>query len=52
MNNEGLRTIPECIANMSNIYFLNVDKCPNLVIPNTIRENWNQVDDGLWENEE
>jgi hypothetical protein len=52
MNNEGLRTIPECIANMSNIYFLNVDKCPNLVIPNSIRENWNQVDEGLWENEE
>lgn len=52
MNNPELRTIPECLANMPNIYFMNIDGSPNVQLPEVFRQKWNMIDEGLWENEQ
>lgn len=50
-NNPQLVSIPECIATMPNIYFLNLEFSPNVKLPESIRQNWNMIDEGLWEND-
>lgn len=52
MNNPELTSIPECLGNMPNIYFMNIDGSPNIKLPNVFREKWNMIDEGLWENEQ
>lgn len=38
MNNPELTSIPECLGNMPNIYFMNIDGSPNIKLPNVFRE--------------
>lgn len=52
MNNPQLTTLPECLGNMPNIYFMNIDGSPNIKLPDVFREKWNMIDEGLWENEQ
>ena len=52
MNNPELTSIPECIGNMPNIYFINIDGSPNVKMPEVFRQKWNMIDEGLWENEQ
>jgi len=32
-NNEQLKSIPECVVNLPNFTFLNVNGCPNVQVP-------------------
>lgn len=52
MNNPELTSIPECLGNMPNIYFMNIDGSPNIEMPEVFRQKWNMIDEGLWENEQ
>jgi hypothetical protein len=36
-NNSQLKTIPECIMNLPNLTFVNVNKCPNIKIPESLQ---------------
>ena len=42
-NNKELRTIPSCIANLPNLTFLNVARCPNIQLPEEL-EQYNSGD--------
>jgi hypothetical protein len=37
-NNEELKSIPECVANLPNFTFLNVNGCPNVQVPKRLEE--------------
>lgn len=50
MNNTQLTTIPDCIAFMDRLYFVNVDGSTNLKMPSAFQERWDQIDEGMWEN--
>jgi Leucine-rich repeat (LRR) protein len=52
MNNPQLTSIPECLASMESIYFMNIDGSPNIKLPEIFHQKWNMIDDGLWENEQ
>jgi hypothetical protein len=48
-NNPGLRTIPDCIADLPDLLFLNAKESDNLEIPRGIVDRGTQWDTGLWE---
>jgi hypothetical protein len=52
MNNPQLTSIPECLGEMPNIYFVNIDGSPNIKMPEIFNQKWNMIDEGLWENEQ
>ena len=37
-NNPQLRSIPECIVNLPNLTFVNLNKCPNVKVPKALEE--------------
>jgi hypothetical protein len=48
-NNPGLKTIPDCIADLPDLLFLNAKESDNLEIPRGIVDRGTQWDTGLWE---
>lgn len=49
MKNQDLRTIPDCIANLPDLLFINAKECNNLEMPRSIQERGSEWDTGLWE---
>ena len=47
--NENLSTIPDCVAFLPDLLFINVQGCTNLEMPNTIKERGSEWAPGLWE---
>ena len=37
-NNKELKTLPECIMNLPNLSFVNVSRCPNLKVPESLEQ--------------
>jgi len=48
-NNEQLTSIPECIADLPSIIFLNVRGSSNLVIPDSFKEKGTDYGNGMWD---
>ena len=49
MNNEKLTEIPDCIADLPNLYFLNLKGSPNVRIPEKIKEKGTDMGGGMWD---
>ena len=47
--NPELRTIPDCIADLPDLLFINVKESDNLEIPQGIADRGVEWDSGLWE---
>jgi len=47
MRNPELTTIPECIANLPRLMFLNLKDSPNVKIPNSILEKGEELQPGM-----
>ena len=48
-NNEKLTTIPDCIADLPKLYFLNCKGSNNLVIPEKIKQVGHEMGDNMWD---
>lgn len=52
MNNPKLTSIPECISELPNLFFLNIKGSDNLVIPDSIKEKGTDIGGGMWDLQE
>jgi hypothetical protein len=52
INNPGLKTVPECIVNLPNIYFLNLKGSNNVEVPEAIKEKGTDMGGGMWDLED
>lgn len=48
VNNENLKTIPECVVDLPNLAFINLKGSTNVQIPKSIEENGENMGIGLW----
>jgi hypothetical protein len=48
-NNTQLNSIPECISNLPSLLFLNLRGCPNVEVPQSIREKGTDMGGGMWD---
>jgi len=48
-NNPKLRTVPGCIVNLPELVFLNAKECPNLDVPQEIRDKGADFGNGMWD---
>jgi Leucine-rich repeat (LRR) protein len=49
MNNPDLRTIPDCIADLPNLIFLNLKGSTNLEVPEAIKAKGTDMGGGMWD---
>jgi hypothetical protein len=49
INNKNLTSIPECIADQSNIIFLNLKGSDNVQVPERIKERGVSIGGGMWD---
>jgi hypothetical protein len=52
INNPGLKTVPECIVNLPNIYFLNLKGSNNVEVPEAIKAKGTDMGGGMWDLED
>jgi len=52
INNHNLTSIPECIADLPNLYFLNLKGSDNVVIPDAIKRKGTDMGNGMWDLQE
>jgi hypothetical protein len=52
INNPGLKTVPECIVNLPNIYFLNLKGSNNVEVPESIKAKGTDMGGGMWDLED
>ncbi len=45
--NRELRTIPECVTTLPNLTFLNVSRCPNVQVPESLENSYDVVENAL-----
>ena len=48
-NNPNLTDIPECVGNMENLYFFNIQGSPNAKVPQSITSKGVEMGDGMWD---
>jgi hypothetical protein len=48
-NNKELTKIPECIADLPNVYFVNLRGSNNVTIPEKIKEKGVYMGDNIWD---
>jgi hypothetical protein len=48
-NNTQLNSIPDCISNLPSLLFLNLRGCPNVEVPQSIREKGTDMGNGMWD---
>jgi Leucine-rich repeat (LRR) protein len=49
MKNPELTTVPECIADLPSLMFLNLKESPNAKIPSSITEKGEEMQPGMWD---
>jgi len=49
INNPKLRTIPECVADLPNLYFLNLKGSENVQVPQSIQQKGSDMGGGMWD---
>ena len=49
INNQKLTEIPECIADLPNLYFLNLKGSPNVRVPESILAKATDMGNGMWD---
>ena len=49
INNQKLTKIPECIADLPNLYFLNLKGSPNVRVPESILAKATDMGNGMWD---
>lgn len=49
VNNPNLKSLPECIGDLPNLYFLNLKGSTHVKVPNSIREKGVEMGEGLWD---
>jgi len=49
VKNPKLTSIPECIANMQSLLFLNLKDSKNVQVPEAIKEKGKEWEDGMWD---
>ena len=49
INNDKLRTIPGCLADLDNLYFLNLRGSNNAEIPESIKAKGTDMGGGMWD---
>ena len=49
INNPGLRTITSCIADLPNLYFLNLKGSNNVEVPESIKAKGTDMGGGMWD---
>lgn len=49
VNCPKVTTVPECIADLPNLLFLNLRGSENIVVPEKIKENFGDCENGMWE---
>jgi hypothetical protein len=49
INNQKLTEIPECIADLPNLYFLNLKGSPNVKVPQSILSKGTDMGGGMWD---
>lgn len=52
INNPKLRTIPECVADLPNLYFLNLKGSENVQVPQSIQDKGSDMGGGMWDLQE
>ena len=52
INNPKLRTIPECVADLPNLYFLNLKGSENVQVPQSIQQKGSDMGGGMWDLQE
>jgi hypothetical protein len=52
INNPKLRTIPECVGDLPNLYFLNVKGTENVQVPESIQAKGSDMGGGMWDLQE
>ena len=52
INNPKLRTIPECVGDLPNLYFLNVKGSENVQVPESIQAKGSDMGGGMWDLQE
>jgi len=52
INNPKLRTIPECVADLPNLYFLNLKGSENVKVPESIQAKGSDMGGGMWDLQE
>ena len=45
----NLKEIPECIADLPNLYFLNLKGSPNVHVPEKIQQKGTDMGGGMWD---
>jgi hypothetical protein len=48
-NNPGLKTIPDCLENMENLVFINLQGSDNVQIPRWLEEKGNKMGNNFWD---
>ncbi len=49
MNNQNLKTVPDCLGDLPNFLFLNTNGSPNFKLPKKLEEIANVLGDDLWD---
>jgi Leucine-rich repeat (LRR) protein len=49
INNPQLKSIPDCIASLPSLYFLNLKGSDNVQVPNSIKEKGTDMGGGMWD---
>jgi hypothetical protein len=52
INNPKLRTIPECVGDLPNLYFLNLKGSENVQVPESIQAKGSDMGGGMWDLQE
>ena len=52
LNNSQLKTVPECLATLPNLVFINLKGCDNVVVPELIKEKGTQMGELMWDFED
>jgi hypothetical protein len=49
VNTPGLKTLPDCIGNMSSLIFINLRGSTNVNVPQSVRDNAIEAGQGMWD---
>ena len=49
VNNPKLTSVPECIVNLDNLFFLNLNGSKNVRVPEGIKSKATNMGDGMWD---
>lgn len=52
INNPKLKKIPECVADLPNLYFLNLKGSENVQVPQSIQDKGSDMGGGMWDLQE